>query len=159
MKTKVKLLISFLFLGFGSLFAQETIPATGGDASGSGGSVSYTVGQINYTTNSDGNGSVAQGIQQPFEIQIVLGVEVETIQLELAVYPNPTTDFLNLSIQNFGNNEMSYQLYDLLGKTIESKNIQSSSTRIQMNHLQTAAYFLRVSENNKIIKIFKIIKR
>ena len=58
-----------------SLQAQETIPATGGNASGSGGSVSYTIGQITYRTISGTNGAVTQGIQQPYEISVVTAVE------------------------------------------------------------------------------------
>ncbi|MFT7299094.1 MAG: hypothetical protein ACI9WO_001916 [Sphingobacteriales bacterium] len=55
--------IAFLFLGLGGLQAQETVPATGGEATGNGGSSSYTVGQVVYTTNTGTNGSVAQGSQ------------------------------------------------------------------------------------------------
>ena len=159
MKQKTLLFIPFVLIGFLNLVAQETIPATGGDASGSGGSTSYTVGQIVYTTNSGSNGSVAQGVQQPFEIQIVLGVEEETIQLELVVYPNPTTDFLNLKIQNFGDNQISYQLYDMLGKQLRQDKISVKTTRINVQQLPIATYFLRVVDSNKPIKIFRIIKK
>ena len=57
------------------LTAQEAITTSGGDASGSGGSVSYSVGQILYSTNTGANGSVAHGVQQPFEISVVIGIE------------------------------------------------------------------------------------
>jgi len=50
------------------LQAQETIPASGGKASGSGGTASYSFGQVVYTTYTGTNGLVAQGVQQPFEI-------------------------------------------------------------------------------------------
>ena len=36
--------IAFLLLGLGGLHAQETVPGTGGDATGSGGSSSYSLG-------------------------------------------------------------------------------------------------------------------
>lgn len=71
-KTKLKLCV-ILLLSIGlttGLRAQETIPVTGGEASG-GGTVSYTAGQIIYTTNTGTSGSVTQGIQQPFEISVV----------------------------------------------------------------------------------------
>jgi hypothetical protein len=45
-------------------------PQAGGEATGSGGSVSYSVGQVVYTTNTGINGSVAQGVQQPYEFQM-----------------------------------------------------------------------------------------
>ncbi len=54
-----------LFAGF-TIHAQQATTATGGDASGSGGTVASSVGQIVYTTNTGTTGSVVQGVQQPF---------------------------------------------------------------------------------------------
>lgn len=64
--------VALLLLGFGitTAQAQQATTATGGNASGSGGPVAYSVGQVVYTTNTSSNGSVAQGVQQPYEISI-----------------------------------------------------------------------------------------
>jgi uncharacterized protein (TIGR02145 family) len=58
--------------GYG-LALQNTISAAGGNAKGSGGSASFTVGQIFYTKLSGTNGTVVQGIQQPYEISMPIG--------------------------------------------------------------------------------------
>lgn len=100
---KVKLSVLLLGLGL-TAQAQQATTDTGGNASGSGGSVAYSVGQIVYTTNTSTNGSVAQGVQQPYEISIVLGIDNHSINLELTAYPNPTAHFLTL---NVGNAELS----------------------------------------------------
>ena len=76
--------------------AQESANSSGGDASGKGGSVAYSVGQVVYTTNTGSKGTVAQGVQEPYEISIVLGIDNLTINLELTAYPNPTTSYLTL---------------------------------------------------------------
>jgi hypothetical protein len=56
-------LIAFCIFRFGpAIRAQNAIPASGGNATGSGGSVSYTFGQVVYTTKSGTGGSVAQGV-------------------------------------------------------------------------------------------------
>ena len=70
-------LIAILLLGLGliELQAQEAIPASGGDASGSGGSVSYSIGQVVYQTHTCTSGSVAEGVQQSFEILVVTAIE------------------------------------------------------------------------------------
>ena len=53
--------------GLAQIFqAQNIIPASGGNATGSGGTVSYTVGQIVYVTDTGNTGSVIQGVQQPY---------------------------------------------------------------------------------------------
>jgi len=63
-----KLLFVGLLFATHFMYSQETIPASGGEATGSGGTVSYTVGQLVYNTYADATGSVAQGIQQPYEL-------------------------------------------------------------------------------------------
>ena len=150
---------SILLLGIGlTAQAQQATTATGSDASGSGGTVAYSVGQIVYTTNTGTNGSVAQGVQQPYEISIVLGIDNHTINLELTAYPNPTTNFLTLNVGNAELSTLNFQLYDILGKLIESRKIISSSETIAIENLPTATYFLKVSNNNNEVKTFKIIK-
>ena len=47
------------------------------------------------------NGSLVQGVQQPYEIFSTLGNDIFYINLNLIAYPNPTTDQLVLSIENF----------------------------------------------------------
>lgn len=138
------------------LHAQETIPATGGDATGAGGSLSYTVGQVVYTTATGTNGSVAQGVQQPYEISVTTVVNEMAINLEMSIYPNPTTNYLTLKVEETDN--LTYQLYDLQGKVIESKALNSTYTNISLEVQPSATYFLKVTKNNQIVKTFKIIK-
>jgi hypothetical protein len=155
---KIKL-SALLLLGFGlTAQAQQATTATGGDATGSGGSVAYSVGQIVYTTHTGSTGSVAQGVQQPYEISVVLGVENSLIDLDITAYPNPTTHFLTLNIGNALSETLHFQLCDLGGKIIERRKITNRTETIQMENLATATYFLKVSNANNEVKIFKIIK-
>ena len=88
---KVKLTALLLLgIGFNQVYAQQATTASGGDASGSGGSVVYSVGQIVYTTNTGTTGSVLQGVQQPYETSIS-GLNETGINLNLSAYPNPPT--------------------------------------------------------------------
>lgn len=162
MKYKNFMLWAMLFLGFGlvSLQAQEAILSAGGDASGSGGSISCSVGQLVYTTNTASNGySVAEGVQQPYEISVIIGVEEDIgLSLECLAYPNPVKDHLTLRIVDYENEDLSYQLYDMNGNLLESEKLTGSETKISMEEFVTASYFLRITDNQKEIKIFKIIK-
>jgi hypothetical protein len=159
-KTKLTALL-LLGIGFNQGYAQQATTAAGGDASGSGGSVAYSVGQIVYTTNTSSSGSVAQGVQQAYEISITTGLAETGINLNLTAYPNPTTNYLMLQIDAsaaLSNQSMSYQLYDISGKLLESNTIVANSTTIKMEQLATGNYFLKVSQNNTLVKTFKIIK-
>ena len=155
-KTKLTALL-LLGIGFNHVYAQQATTASGGNASGSGGSVAYSIGQIVYTTNTGTTGSVAQGVQQPYEISITTGLLETDINLNLSAYPNPTTNYLMLQIDNY-DKALSYQLYDISGKLIESNTVVANSTTIKMEQMQTATYFLKVTQNNTLVKTFKIIK-
>lgn len=157
-----KLLLPALFLSFfsnGQIFAQESVNASGNDATGTGGTVNYSVGQMVYTTHTGTNGSVAQGVQQPYEISVVTALqEAKNILLSFLVYPNPTTDFLKLNVENYPIDNVTYQLYDISGRSIENKKMESQEATIPMEYLATGTYFLKITDNNKDIKTFKIIK-
>ena len=71
--------IFLLTIWLARLQAQEATTATGGDATGNGGFASYSVGQVVYTNNTGAGGSVLQGIQQPYDISVVLGTEEQGI--------------------------------------------------------------------------------
>jgi hypothetical protein len=151
--------LTLLLLGFVlTAQAQQATTATGGDATGSGGSAAYSVGQIVYTTHTGTTGSVAQGVQQPYEISVELGIENSFIELDVSAYPNPTTHYLTLHIGNTLSENLHFELCDLGGKILERRKINSNTETIYMENLATATYFLKVSNANNQIKIFKIIK-
>ena len=157
-KQSYYLIFIFLFC-LGGIQAQDAILTSGGDASGSGGSFSYSVGQIVYTTIIDSNGSMAQGVQQPFEISAVLGVDdLLGINLSLVAYPNPTTDFLNLTTANLNYKNLSYQLFDINGRLLAQKKLENNNNEITMKQFPSAMYFLKIFNNQKLVKLFKIIK-
>ena len=151
--------VLLLGLGLTGLQAQTSVNATDGDVSGSGGSVSYSVGQVVYTTHTGTSGSVAEGVQQPYEISVVTGLEeAQSINLSVTAYPNPTTDYLTLRIDEFEISNLSFQLYDMNGKLLQNEKITGNQTSIVMSNLLPATYFVKVIQGNKEVKIFKIIK-
>lgn len=161
MKHKRLRLSAVLLLGLGlpELQAQQAIPTCGGGSSGSGGSARYSVGQVVYTTNTGTNGSMAQGVQQPFEISVIEGIEeAKSINLSVSAYPNPTTDNLTLKVENCDNTNLSYQLFNISGQLIETKKLEEKQTSLVMRNLLPATYFLKVIQGNKEVKKFKIIK-
>ena len=68
---KTILFLGCCLLGWGStqLFAQQGFVAAGGEATGTGGTVSYSVGQVDYFTATGATGVLTLGLQQPFESQ------------------------------------------------------------------------------------------
>jgi len=153
-------MVTLLVAGLTGLHAQQAIPAAGGNGSGSGGTVSFTAGQVAYTTISGSNGSAMQGVQLPYEILVVTGIEpANGISLQCVVYPNPTTDFLTLRVGNYDLSNLSFQLFDANGKILETKKISDNETIIRLEIFPIAFYFLNVMDNGIQIKSFKIIKK
>ena len=126
--------------------------------SGSGGTVAYSIGQVVYTTNTGSNGSVAQGVQHAFEI-FTVGIKETELNISLITFPNPTTDNLILQINDYNNEKLSYQLFDMQGKQLGNGQITAQQTQVIMNSLPTATYFISVvNQENKKVQSFKIIK-
>lgn len=154
--TKIISSILFLFTGLFGLVAQESTNTTGGEASGTGGTTSYSVGQIAYTTITETNGTVQLGVQQSYEIFSISGIDKSPILLEISIYPNPTKDFLVLKVEEYTN--LNYQLINMRGKVIESKTINTNSTVVDLETLPKATYFLKVNNKAISMRTFKIIK-
>lgn len=149
---------SFAIACFGFAQAQESTNASGGDATGSGGTVAYSVGQLVYTSHTGSAGTVDQGVQHAFEI-FNLGIVDPALNSSITAYPNPTVNRLTLEISNYTNQKLSYKLYDILGKLINNGQIIAQQTQIEMNSLASATYFINVvNQKNKTVKFFKIIK-
>ena len=138
-------------------YAQQASVAAGGDAAGSGGSVAYSVGQVVYTTHTGTTGSVAQGVQQAYQISSS-GVSNPEIDLRVSAYPNPTTDFLTLSVESGEAQKLSYQLLDMNGKMLGNSRLSANQTQISMVTFVPATYYLKVMRGNTVVKTFTIIK-
>jgi hypothetical protein len=135
-------------------YAQENSVTAGGDASGKGGSVSFSVGQVFYTTVTAVAGSVSQGVQQAYE----LNLPPDTIDININIYPNPTVDNVTLKIDSYLGRNLTYQLVDMVGKLCQIGRVYGPETLVAMEYLPASTYFLKVIENGKVIRIFKIIK-
>ena len=158
MKTKLVFLLLSNFIVIG-IQAQSANTASGGNATGAGGSVSYSVGQVVHTTNTGTNGTVSQGVQQPYEISVITVIEqAKDINLICAAYPNPTTDFLTLIVVNYDKNNLLYWLYDVRGNLLQNKKVEGNETHVIIQNLLSGTYILKVTDNGKEIKTFKIIK-
>ena len=145
----MKKLFFFIVLTFimAGLQAQESLNSSGGEASGDRGTVSYSVGQVLYSTHTGTNGSVAEGVQQPYEISVVIGIEELGISLQIIAYPNPVSDHLILKFADdisIGNDWWRASLYDMKGSLIKQQILVSNETTIDMADMQSATYVLKV---------------
>jgi len=146
----------FVILSINFGFSQESPTAVGGDFSGSGGNVAFSIGQVFYITTNSTTNSSAQGVQQTYQIS-TNDIQEAIISNLCSVFPNPTADFLILQLGLY-ENSLRFELSDENGKIICNELIKNSKTEINMISQPKATYFLRVLKGSKQIQTFKIIK-
>ncbi len=130
MKIYTLFFLSFLFsFSMKAQTSHQVLSATGGDASGSGGSVAYSVGQIVYTTSTGTSGSVAQGVEQAYEISSV-GIKETALNISLSIFPNPTSDFLTLKVEDYNNEVFSFDLLDEHSKLLLKYSVKNKQQQI-----------------------------
>lgn len=144
------------------LKAQTAFLVTGANASGAGGSVSYSIGQAAYFAKGN-NTEISEGVQQAYEITTVLAAGEVSVPKEngagIVLYPNPVKDYLYLDFNSHRFDGADYQLFDAQGKLVMSGKISQSKSEFNFSSLPSAMYIIRINQEGRNIKTFKIIKK
>lgn len=147
---------SIAFMALGTVYAQKSLVATGKDASSAAGSVSYSVGQISNSSKG-ANNEVSEGVQQAYEI-ITLATS-ETKERNITLYPNPVKDVLFVDFNQESYSNSSYQLFDAQGKMIKQGKFTTKKNELDLSALPQSIYIIRIVQESKELKTFKIIKK
>lgn len=147
-----------------TLSAQHSVNTSGGNISNSNGSVSYSVGQLVYSSYANSYGKLAEGVQQPYEWFAITSVfEAGDDGPAIFVFPNPVKDHLRVLIAGIDPsiliNNYSFILSDLAGKTLKSGMITGETFLVDMSGKPAGNYFLQLFAHEKLIGVYKIIKK
>lgn len=141
------------------LKAQSAVLATGANATGGNGSVSYSIGQAAYMTKGSNN-NIMEGVQQAYEITTLATEETSSLSEKgILLYPNPFKDYLYLDFTANSYKNSDYELFDAQGKLIKKDKITRSKSELDFSSLPSAMYMIRINQEGKNIKTFKIIKK
>lgn len=134
--------VVLVMLMAGGAFAQRAVVPAGGEAGGTGGSLSWTVGQIDVVAlNSDG-GAMQQGVQQPVE-WLVTDVADPTADLSgISVVPNPAQHGATLHMGDGAEAYNTYVLLDASGRRATSGASTNGGTFIPLDGMASGTYFL-----------------
>lgn len=152
---KIILISSLFFICRQTSAQNSTNNASGGDATGTGGSSSYSVGQIDYIEATGTGGSSGQGIQQPYEIYEVEVEDGIQDKLNVSIYPNPTTDMIVIDMGE--ETGYSYSLTDVKGSSLSTTLITTGKESVSMSDKQEGVYILNLFKNDKSYS-YRIIK-
>lgn len=144
--------VCMLMLSSSFVFSQANITSSGGDASGMGGSASFSVGQIDYSNQANANNNFHEGVQQPFEFFELLAL-IES-DLDIDIYPNPSSDLVNIRLEGL---DVKVSLFDLNGKRLIEQSF-NSETSISLHEYPAAEYLLQIEAEGKLSS-YKIIKQ
>lgn len=152
----------FLFLGLllsVSIYSQEiksyVISSTGASIMGGGGSLYLSIGEPMNTEISGGEIMIAQGFLQ---VSISETTSTENVLNELIrVFPNPTASDLVIEMPEMNGN-YQYQLFNSLGAGVETKEINTIRTKVDLQDLGAGTYFLKVIKGSESSKTLRIIK-
>jgi hypothetical protein len=156
---KIYTIVMFSLLYATTISAQEVVSTQGDSYSNANGSIDFTVGEAIINTGTDGTNDLTQGFHQTN--WNFLGVEDNAPNYEASIFPNPTSDVLNIKTSSFEN--VTYTLYDAQGKLVLQSILAAEVTPIQVSHLAPGAYSLQLTfeEGKKSAsksKTFKLIK-
>jgi len=110
-----------------------------------------------YSDSSYESDSEYEEFESEYDGEFEFASEFGNIRME--VYPNPVKDALTLEILgDYDDDQLTYHLYDILGKLLDENTVTGYQTSISMEHLQKAVYLLKVTDQKSEVKTMKIIK-
>lgn len=151
-------IIGLLLLFSVPSMCQSAITSGGGTLVTDSEILSYSIGQSFYQIVTCSDYELSQGVQQAFVISSVLSNPSFENKVLVSVYPNPTTDYVTVQLDNAPANQLFAELKDSAGKLIYSTEIISKSSQIPFYSLSSGVYILSLNESDGIAKSFKIIK-
>lgn len=135
--------------------AQEVISTSGGSYKNSTTTIDFSVGELMISTLSTNQVVVTQGFHQSFKATITT-LEPSNFPIEVSVFPNPTSDYINISTEDFSD-EIAYRLYNINGVLI-SQGTFSKNTKLSINSYTKGFYqLLLTNSNQQLIQTFKIL--
>jgi hypothetical protein len=156
MKRIIIIIVFISLFAANKTFAQTVISANGGTAT-AGAQVSWTIGEPVIATVANANNTLTQGFQQS-KLTVTAIDETQVAGLEIKVYPNPTSDYVTVHFSKTPENP-KYLLFDLTGRLLEQKNIESTDVRIKLTNYSGGSYILKLNSGQQPLQTFKIIKR
>jgi hypothetical protein len=155
MKTSViVLLIMFCCI----LKAQQVVATSGNQFSNDNGSIAFTIGEGVANTFTNGEKTLTQGFHQTI-ISVSIVSPPEETDFSMTAYPNPATETLTLTTDYENIPGLKYLLIDQSGKLLLKKEIESAVTVIPIEQLLEGIYIIKIQDNLKELKSFKIIKQ
>ena len=159
MQIKNLLMLGGLMIGGLNVMAQEGTNAAGGDASSGEGSVSYSIGQSFGASVATSDGSITEGVQQPYQIRVVTDLSSTLNESsDVNAYPNPVLSSFTVNVDGELNHQLTGVLFNQMGVEVHRFELAGSQTNVNLENFEAGMYMLHVKKDNQVFKNIKIIK-
>jgi hypothetical protein len=135
--------------------AQEVVSTQGDSYSNASANIDFTIGEVVINTGTDGTNDLTQGFHQTN--WNFVGLEDHAPSYEATIFPNPTSEVLNIRTSTFEN--VTYTLYDAQGKLVLQNVLSAEQTPIQVSQLAPGNYSITLTNQTQNLKTFKLIKQ
>lgn len=152
MKKKTIIFLSLLMAI--SVSAQEVVSTQGDSYSQASANIDFTIGEVIIDTGTDGINDLTQGFHQ--SSWVFVGIEDFYDSYEVSIFPNPTSDVLNINTSEFTN--VTYAMYDVLGKLVMQNKLSAEQTPIPVSNLAPGSYSIILLNEAQKLKTFKLVK-
>ena len=145
------LTLILLAFSFNSIAQDLEVISAGGEYYESAeGSLSYTVGEVVIETVETTSNHLTQGFQQ--ESIFVLNVVSYNNDFNVSVFPNPTTNYVNV----VSSSTSTVNIYDAAGKLVHTQNVNETD-KIEMQNYEDGIYQLVFIKDQKQLKTVKVL--
>ena len=143
--------------GFSQTVSKQVISPLGGTAFSDTHKLSYTTGEVvvGAMTSEDGSIQLGNGYYPSLDLS-TLNTESPELQLQVKVFPNPTTE--TIFITHPISNSLKVFISDLTGKVLLKKEVGKQEP-INIQGYPTGAYLINVTTEDKKTNTYKIIKQ
>ena len=151
---KKRTLFLFSLLSTIAVSAQEVLSTQGDSYSNASSNIDFTIGEVIINTGTDGTVDLSQGFHQTN--WNFVGMEDYSPGFEASVFPNPTSEVLNIRTSSFEN--VRYTLYNAQGKLLIQDILSAEQTPVQVGQLAPGSYSIILNNRTQNLKTFKLIK-
>ena len=116
-----------------------------------------TAGELAVNETTQGTVHISEGFINPDLAIITNLTEYKNNEINVVLFPNPATDFVNIRFSKSNNYEIDLYSYD--GKIIAKYSTNTTLKQIPLNNIANGKYLLIIkNKNDKTYKTFKLIK-
>lgn len=137
--------------------AQQAVVPAGGEGSGQGGTVSWTIGQVADLMVEGGGGTVGAGVQQPFEA-LPTTVDAERAPIGPTVWPTITNDVVHVDLGDPAARSVRMIILDEAGRPVLEQRAQQAVAEVRLAALAVGRYILHLVKDGRPVGTFDLIR-